>query len=101
MSRLPQVWLLTSFLKHFNIFSTLLAFSQSFGIVGASIHACRRSGRHVVAFESDPIIFEAVLAPLRDAALPASIVVPATNTALFDEDEVPIRHVAKRNRLST
>lgn len=53
-----------------------------------------------MAFESDPLIFEAVLAPLRDAAPPTSVVVPPKDAALFDEDDVPIRHVAKRNRLS-
>lgn len=54
-----------------------------------------------MAFESDPLIFEAVLAPLRDAAPPASVVVPQEDTTLFDEEDVPIRRVAKRNRLST
>jgi hypothetical protein len=88
-------------MKYFNIFSTWLVFSQSFEIVGAFVHACRRSGHHIVAFESDPLIFEAVLAPLRDVVPSASIVVPTMNAALFDEDDVPIRHVAKRNRLST
>lgn len=79
----------------------MLAFSLSFGIAGASIHACRRSGRHIVAFESDPLIFKAVLAPLRDVAPLASVVVPSMDVTLLDEEDVPIRHVAKRNRLST
>jgi hypothetical protein len=91
---------LHSYLIAFSCFSTLLAFSLLFEIVGASIHACRRSGRHLVAFESDPFIFEAVLTPLQDAAPSASTAVPSTEATLFDEDEVPIRQVAKRNRLS-
>jgi hypothetical protein len=31
---------------------------------GASIHACRRSGRHIVAMEEDPTIFNDILQPL-------------------------------------
>ncbi len=54
-----------------------------------------------MAFESDPLIFEAVLAPLRDVVPSASVVMPPINAAIFDGDDVPIRHVAKRNRLST
>ena len=54
-----------------------------------------------MAFEPDPLIFEAVLAPLRDVVSSASVVVPPINEAIFDEDDAPIRHVAKRNRLST
>ena len=32
--------------------------------LGASIHGCRRTGRHLVALESDTLIFNAVLQPL-------------------------------------
>lgn len=46
----------------------LVVFISMF-IEGASIHACRRSGRYLVAFEKD----YAILAPLRDTT-PAIVV---------------------------
>jgi hypothetical protein len=31
---------------------------------GASVHACRKAGRHFVAMEADQMIFKAILEPL-------------------------------------
>ncbi len=69
-------------------------------IAGASIHACRRSGRHLVAFERDSAILNAILAPLSDS-LPPPIVhgLQSLNMAC-DDDEEPIRKVPRRSRLS-
>ena len=35
-------------------------------LLGATIHACRSSGRHIVALERDADIFKEVLMPMRD-----------------------------------
>ena len=35
-------------------------------LLGATIHACRSSGRHIVALECDADIFKEVLMPMRD-----------------------------------
>ena len=35
-------------------------------LLGATIHACRSSGRHIVALERDVDIFKEVLMPMRD-----------------------------------
>ena len=35
-------------------------------LLGATIHACRSSGRHIVALERDADIFNKVLMPMRD-----------------------------------
>ena len=35
-------------------------------LLGATIHACRSSGRHIVALERDVDIFNDVLMPMRD-----------------------------------
>jgi len=69
-------------------------------IAGASIHACRRSGRHLVAFERDSAIFNAILAPLSDS-LPPPIVhgLQSLNMTCEDDDE-PIRKVPRKSRLS-
>ena len=34
-------------------------------LAGACIHACRAIGRHILAFEEDKDIFDALLAPMR------------------------------------
>ena len=69
-------------------------------IAGASIHACRCSGRHLVAFERDSAIFDAVLTPLCDS-LPPPIVhgFQSINMACEDDDE-PIRKVPRKSCLS-
>ena len=70
-------------------------------IACASIHACRRSGRHLVAFEKDSAIFDAILAPLCDS-LPPPLVhgLQSVSMACEDDDE-PIRKVPRKSRLST
>ena len=35
-------------------------------LLGATIHACRSSGRHIVALERNADIFKEVLMPIRD-----------------------------------
>ena len=35
-------------------------------LLSATIHACRSSGRHIVALEHDADIFKEVLMPMRD-----------------------------------
>ena len=35
-------------------------------LLGATIHVCRSSGRHIVALERDVDIFKEVLMPMRD-----------------------------------
>ena len=35
-------------------------------LLGAAIHACRSSGRHIVALERDADIFNEVLMPMQD-----------------------------------
>ena len=69
-------------------------------IAGASIHACRCSGRHLVVFERDSAIFDAILTPLCDS-LPPPIVhgFQSINMTCEDDDE-PIRKVPRKSRLS-
>jgi hypothetical protein len=52
---------------------------------GGSITACRSIERHIVALESDPIIFNAILLPMRDtlsSRTPRSVAPPSSS--LFD-----------------
>jgi hypothetical protein len=69
-------------------------------IAGASIHTCHQSGRHLVAFERDSAIFDAILAPLCDS-LPPPIVhgLQSINLACEDDDEL-IRKVPRKYHLS-
>jgi hypothetical protein len=41
-----------------------LCLHLSWFIEGASVHACRKAGRHFVAMEGDKEIFKAILEPL-------------------------------------
>ena len=64
-------------------------------IAGASIHACRRSGRHLVAFEKDSAIFDAILAPLCDSLPPAIL-----HSLACEDDDESIQKVPRKSCLS-
>ena len=70
-------------------------------IAGASIHACHRSSRHVVAFEKDSAIFDVILAPLY-ISLPPPIVHNLQSISIAcEDDDKPIWKVPKKSRLCT
>ena len=69
-------------------------------ITAASIHACRRSGQHLIAFEKDSAIFDAILAPMCDL-LPLPIVHDLQSSSMTCEDnDEPIRKVPRKFHLS-
>jgi hypothetical protein len=53
-----------SFMTFSVLIMTLLLTHLSWFIEGASVHACRKAGRHFVAMEGDEVIFKAILEPL-------------------------------------
>ena len=53
----------------FNFSLTFDIFSNDYFATGASVHACRQLGRHIVALEDDKEIFSKVLQPLKDLTL--------------------------------
>jgi hypothetical protein len=63
-------------------------------IAGASVHACRKAGRHFLALEDDEVIFNSILKPL--------IVEPLTEVVkkqrLDDEAELPAPVIVRQNR---
>lgn len=52
------------FICEWIVYFDLVIFLTILCIIGSSIHTCRRSGRHIVAFEEDALIFNALLQPL-------------------------------------
>ena len=68
---------------------------------GASVYACLNSGRHLVAYEADSRIFNAILAPLRALSAQQSRVQTPTLSMVMEDDEEPVRKVAKKTHLST
>jgi hypothetical protein len=66
----------------------------------ASIHACRNSVRHLVAYEEDFALFDAILSSLSDPLPNASIGGFMPHNASIDSDEDHVK-VARKNRLST
>ena len=70
-------------------------------IAGASIHACPRSSRHLVALEKNSAIFNVILVPLYDSLLlPIVHDLQSISMACEDDDE-PIRKGPRKSRLST
>jgi hypothetical protein len=70
-------------------------------LAGASIHACKNSGRHLVAYEEDSALFDAILSPLSDSPPIGSVGGFMPYNASIDSDEEPVTKVARKNRLST
>ena len=61
-------------------------------ITSAFIHACRRNGQELIAFEKNSEIFDAILTPLCDSLPPP--IVHGKN------DDKPIRKVPKKFHLN-
>lgn len=74
--------------------------------IGASIHACRKAGRHIAALEDDGEIFNAILQPLSVQAVSEGLKKQRIHGAqsvgddddeIEDEDE-PMIDIVPRNR---
>jgi hypothetical protein len=67
----------------------MLSFLHHISLSGASITACRKLNRHIVALEADEVIFKAILHPMIRATNTAPSDVIST-ASLVDEDEEPL-----------
>ena len=71
-------------------------------LAGSSIQACRATHRHILAFEEDKDIFDALIAP---AMRTAKVVrhpppPPALDLVDLDEEDVPAQPIVKTSRFS-
>ena len=69
-------------------------------ISGASVHACRKSGRHLLAYEPDDLIFKKILQPLCEFSSQNPVVGQSSQPPSLEEDDEPPRKVARKSRLS-
>lgn len=68
---------------------------------GACIQACRASHRHILAFEEDKAIFDAVIGPvLRQAPVENSHLPPTVEGIDVEDDAVPVQVIVKTSRFS-
>jgi hypothetical protein len=70
--------------------------------VGSSIQACRATRRHILAFEEDKAIFDALIAPVMRTvvvllAQPQCLAIPSIH---LDDEEVPVQRIVKTSRFS-
>ena len=63
--------------------------------------ACQMSGRHIVALESDSIVFNEKLKALASSSPGLTIPTEAPAMATLLDEDIPIRMIVKRNRMST
>jgi hypothetical protein len=70
-------------------------------LAGESSHACRNSGRHLVAYKEDFSLFDVILSPLSDPLPTASVCGFMSHNASIDSDEEHVKKVARKNQLST
>jgi hypothetical protein len=68
-------------------------------LVCASIHARRNSGRHLVAYEEDSALFDAILSPLSDPLPTASVGGFMSHNASIDSDEEHVKEVARKKSI--
>ena len=88
------------FIAHINfvtcfVFANLVDGCYSLWFWGPFLHACKRSGCHLVAIVGDFAIFKAIMAPLGDDN-PMVTCGSAPHTTNLADDEEPIWKVAKR-----
>ncbi len=70
---------------------------------GSSIQACRATRRHILAFEEDKDIFDALIAPvLRTSVVEFPKTAPAAALDVEDVNEAPVvvEHVVKTSQFS-
>jgi len=69
---------------------------------GATIHACQATQHHILAFEEDKAIFDALFVPMMRKAVvsqpPQVLAAPAAGN--MDEDDVVIERIKKTSRFS-
>ena len=72
------------------------------GFPGSTIQACRATQRHVLAFEEDKEIFDAIIAPVMHATVASKKVEanPVMIESDSDEEDVPIQKIVKTSRFS-
>ena len=68
---------------------------------GATIHACKNNGRHLVAYEEHYALFDAILFPLNDPLPIPSVGEFMPHNTSIDSDEEHVKKVARKNRLNT
>jgi hypothetical protein len=82
-------------IKHIFIICFLTLFS------GAFVHAGRKSGRHLVAYEADDLIFNNILQQLRELSSQKPVLGQSSQPPSLEDDDEPPRKVARKSRLST
>ena len=70
------------------------------GFPGSTIQACRATRRHVLAFEEDKEIFDAIIAPVMHATIatnndPPNPMVIGSDS---DDEDVPVQKIVKTSR---
>jgi hypothetical protein len=68
---------------------------------GASVHTCRKSGHHLVAYETDDLIFNNILQPLRELSSQKPVLGQSLQPPSLEDDDGPPCKVARKLRLST
>ena len=87
---------------HCNAYRTYTAYIVQFHFISdASVHACRKSGRHLVAYEADDLIVNKILQPLRVISSQNHVVGQSSQPPSLEEDDEPPRKIARTSRLNT
>jgi hypothetical protein len=70
--------------------------------IGASIHACRATNRHILAFEEDKAIFDALIAPImrKNVTCTSQPQHSAVVTIDDDDDDIILPVIKKTSRFS-
>ena len=73
--------------------------SMVFG--GALVYACLKSGHHLVAYETDSCILNVILAPLCTLSTQRPRLQKPTQSMIMEEDEEPVKKMARKTSSST
>ena len=64
---------------------------------GAFVHACRKSGRHLVGYEADDHILNKIFQPLRELPSQKPVLGQSSQPPSLEDDNEPPRKVAKNH----
>ncbi len=87
---------------HFNAYRTYIKYFVFLNFIsGANVHACRKSGRYLVAYEANKLIFKNLLQPLWEFSSKNPVVDQSSQPPSLEKEDEPPCKVARKSRLST
>lgn len=90
-----------NFYWNFLLWLFLICLPLHISIASAFVHVCKHSGHHLVVYEGDYALFDAIISPIRAAKSITATSGFVSERASINSNEELLKKDAKRRRLNT